>query len=142
MIESIKSRASLSHARVIIVEDQDTAQEVINTYAPEHLALQVASPGEWLAGIDAAGAIFLGHWTAEALGDYATGSNHVLPTYGYARNTSGLGMEAFYTAISVQEVSRDGLNSIGPDAMTFAAVEGLDAHRKAVSIRLDDDQIS
>src|SRR5205814_1636836 len=119
---------SLISCRCILVPDPETAVAVANAYAPEHLLLQVREPRRWLAGIRNAGAVFLGAWSPEPLGDYCTGANHVLPTYGYARSSSGLSVRDFLKVITVQELTRAGLRSLGPTAVTLAGLEGLDGH--------------
>jgi len=129
-------RQALVHGRLIAVESLAQAVEVSNRYAPEHLILQVAAPRDLLDGIDSAGSIFLGQWTPESVGDYCSGSNHVLPTYGYARSYSGVSVASFQKQISVQEVSAAGLRNIGPCTATLAAAEQLEAHRRAVTLRL------
>ena len=133
---AIASQA-LAQSRLIAVESLVQAVEASNRYAPEHLILQVAAPRELLDGIDSAGSIFLGQWTPESVGDYCSGSNHVLPTYGYARSYSGVSVASFQKQISVQEVSADGLRNIGPCTATLAAAEQLVAHRRAVTLRLE-----
>ena len=127
---------ALAQSRLIAVASLAQAVEVSNRYAPEHLILQVIEPRVLLEGIESAGSIFLGEWTPESVGDYCSGSNHVLPTYGYARSYSGVSVASFQKQISVQEVSADGLRSIGPCAATLAAAEQLEAHRRAVTLRL------
>jgi histidinol dehydrogenase len=127
---------SLSACRAIVVADLAAAIEVSNRYAPEHLMLQVQEPRRALEQVTHAGSVFLGAWSAEALGDYCSGTNHVLPTYGYARTFSGLSVRDFVKRISVQEVSAEGLTSLGETAMTLARLEGLDAHANAVARRL------
>ena len=129
-------RQALVHGRLIAVESLAQAVEVSNRYAPEHLILQVAAPRDLLDGIDSAGSIFLGQWTPESVGDYCSGSNHVLPTYGYARSYSGVSVASYQKQISVQEVSAAGLRNIGPCTATLAAAEQLEAHRRAVTLRL------
>jgi histidinol dehydrogenase len=99
--------------------------------------LQVARPRELLAGISTAGSVFLGDLTPESLGDYASGTNHVLPTYGHARAYSGLGVLDFVKRITVQELTPAGLRELGPVAQTLARLESLDAHANAVTVRLD-----
>ena len=128
---------SLSSCRCILVPDLKTAFEVANAYAPEHLLLQVREPRRWLPEMRNAGAVFVGAWSPEPLGDYCTGANHVLPTYGYARSSSGLSVRDFLKVITVQELTRAGLRSLGPTAATLAGLEGLDAHALAVTVRLD-----
>lgn len=131
------ARQALAQSRLIAVESLAQAIEVSNRYAPEHLILQVAQPRAWLDGIDSAGSIFLGQWTPESVGDYCSGSNHVLPTYGYARSYSGVSVASYQKQISVQEVSAEGLQNIGPCTVTLAAAEQLEAHRRAVTLRLE-----
>ena len=130
------AKQALAQSRLIAVESLAQAVEVSNRYAPEHLILQVAAPRELLEGIDSAGSIFLGQWAPESVGDYCSGSNHVLPTYGYARSYSGVSVASFQKQISVQEVSAEGLRNIGPCTATLAAAEQLEAHRRAVTLRL------
>jgi histidinol dehydrogenase len=127
---------SMQSIRLIIVEHLDTAFDIANIYAPEHLLLQIRDARAWLPRVTAAGAVFLGSWSPESMGDYCSGPNHTLPTYGYARAYSGLSLEDFQKRITVQELSRDGLERLGPTAQVLAALEGLDAHAAAVSIRL------
>jgi histidinol dehydrogenase len=128
---------ALAQSRLVRVASLAQAVEVSNRYAPEHLIIQTAEPRALLDGIESAGSIFLGPWTPESVGDYCSGSNHVLPTYGYARSYSGVSVASFVKQISVQEVSADGLRTIGPCTATLAAAEQLEAHRRAVSLRLD-----
>ena len=127
---------SIASSRCIIVPDMETAIAVSNDYAPEHLILQVREPRKWLPQIQNAGSVFLGQWTPEPMGDYCSGTNHVLPTYGYARAYSGLSVIDFVKRMTVQELTPDGLRALGPTAVTLADLEGLDAHASAVSKRL------
>lgn len=127
---------ALEHSSIILVEDIESAIAVSNAYAPEHLILQVAEARRWLPYVEAAGSVFLGPWTPESLGDYCSGTNHVLPTYGFAHRNSGLGVADFMRSMTVQEASPAGLSRIGPTAATLAALEGLDAHGASVSLRL------
>jgi histidinol dehydrogenase len=129
-------RRSIEHARLFVVDTIDTAIEVSNAYAPEHLILQVANAREWLPKVRNAGSVFLGAWTPETIGDYCSGTNHVLPTYGFARAYSGLSLHDFVRRMTVQELTSDGLRELGPTAITLAALEGLDAHANAVRVRL------
>ena len=130
------ARLALAHARFIRVADIAEAIAVSNDYAPEHLILSVREPEQWLASVQNAGTVFMGDWTPESLGDYCTGSNHVLPTGGAARAWSGLSVSSFMKALTVQTASRSGLGTIGPCAARLAEAEGLDAHARAVQIRL------
>ncbi len=128
---------AIAESRVIIVPSIAVAMEVSNRYAPEHLILQVARPRELLLQVQNAGSVFLGAWTPETMGDYCSGTNHVLPTYGHARAYSGLSVLDFVKRITVQELTADGLRNLGPTARTLAQLESLDAHANAVTIRLD-----
>jgi histidinol dehydrogenase len=127
---------SLSRSRIIVVASLDEAITLSNAYAPEHLILQVENPRRWMEMIRAAGSVFLGAWSPEPMGDYCSGTNHVLPTYGYARAYSGLSVADFQRRITVQELTQDGLRDLGPTASTLARLEGLDAHALAVDLRL------
>ncbi len=127
---------SIGESRVLLVPDLDTALDVSNRYAPEHLILQVAEPRAWLGRVQNAGSVFLGAWTPETMGDYCSGTNHVLPTYGHARAYSGLGVEDFVKRVTVQEVTPAGLADLGRTARTLARLESLEAHANAVSVRL------
>jgi len=129
-------RRSIEHARLLVVDTIDTAIDVSNAYAPEHLILQVANARDWLVKVRNAGSVFLGVWTPETMGDYCSGTNHVLPTYGFARAYSGLSLHDFVKRMTVQELTSDGLRELGPTAITLAALEGLDAHANAVRVRL------
>lgn len=129
-------RESINHARLFLVESLQTAFDLSNVYAPEHLIVQVAGAREWLPRIRNAGSVFLGSWTPETMGDYCSGTNHVLPTYGFARAYSGLSLVDFQKRMTVQELSADGLRDLGPTAITIAGLEGLDAHANAVQVRL------
>jgi histidinol dehydrogenase len=127
---------SLRAVRLLVVDTLETAFRIANQYAPEHLLLEIREPRAWLAKVSAAGAVFLGHWSPESMGDYCSGPNHTLPTYGHARSYSGLCLEDFQKRISVQELSPGGLRDLGETAQVLAGLEGLDAHAAAVSIRL------
>ena len=127
---------ALAHARLVQVPDIEAAFDLSNDYAPEHLILALRQPRDWLDRIANAGSVFLGDYAPEALGDYCSGTNHVLPTHGAARAWSGLSVASFQKSITVQEVSRDGLRAIGPDAATLARAEQLAAHERAVTRRL------
>lgn len=127
---------SLASSRCIVVSDLDAAIRVANEYAAEHLILEVAEPRRWLPQIHNAGSIFLGTWSPEPMGDYCSGTNHVLPTYGYARAYSGLSVLDFVKGVTVQELTPAGLRALGPTAVALAEMEGLDAHANAVTRRL------
>ena len=128
---------SLAQGRLIKVESLQQAIEVSNAYAPEHLIINVVSPRDLVDAIINAGSIFLGAWSPETVGDYCSGTNHVLPTYAATKAWSGLSVASFQKQISVQELSADGLRAIGPCAVILARAEQLDAHAYAVSLRLE-----
>lgn len=130
------ARAALGNSRLIVVEDLETAVEVSNAYAPEHLILQTEAARDLVPAIRNAGSVFVGRWTPESVGDYCSGTNHVLPTYGFARNYDGLGLDQFIRKMTVQELSREGLGNLGDAVVRLAALEGLDAHAAAVTRRL------
>lgn len=127
---------SLASCRAIVVPDLETAFEIANRYAPEHLMLQVRESTRWLSEVHTAGSVFLGPWAAETFGDYCSGTNHVLPTFGAARHSGGLSVRDFVRTMSVQELTPEGLTRLGPTAITLARLEGLDAHANAVARRL------
>lgn len=131
------ARRALEASRLVLVRDIAQAIQVSDAYAPEHLILSVREPRAWLDRIGSAGSIFLGDWTPEALGDYCSGSNHVLPTGGAACAWSGLSVASFQKAITVQEATRVGIANAGPCAATLAHAEGLQAHARAVELRLE-----
>ncbi len=128
---------SIAHSRAIVVDTLDDAISVSNRYAPEHLIVQTESPRTLLDGLRNAGSIFVGPWTPESVGDYCSGTNHVLPTYGYARNYSGLGLDQFMRQMTIQELTKSGLQGLGDAVVTLAGLEGLDAHAAAVTCRLE-----
>ena len=130
------ARKALSASRLIKVDVLDTAFEISNAYAPEHLILALREPRAWLDKVEAAGSVFLGDYTPEALGDYCSGTNHVLPTNGAARAYSGVSVASFQNFVSVQSASRAGIAAIGRDAWVLAKAEGLDAHANAVALRM------
>lgn len=132
------AQQSLQNGSMIIVETLNEAINISNQYAPEHLILNIENPQAYVAQVQNAGAIFLGQWTPETMGDYITGSNHVLPTYGYANRYSGLSVSDFMKIISVQQVSKKGLKLLGDAAMQLATMENLMAHKNAVQVRLDN----
>ena len=131
------ARRALDHARFIEALDLDEAISISNDYAPEHLILAVREPEALLPKVRAAGSVFLGDYAPESLGDYCSGTNHVLPTNGAARGYSGVSVASFQNSISVQAVSPAGLLRIGPCAVTLARAEGLEAHAQAVVRRME-----
>ncbi|MDO6712273.1 histidinol dehydrogenase [Aliiglaciecola sp. 2_MG-2023] len=132
---------AMQHGRYILTSDVNESILVSNQYAPEHLIVQVENARDLLPKLKYAGSIFIGKWSPESAGDYASGTNHVLPTYGYSRNYSSLGLADFMRRYTVQELSYQGLSNIGNAIMDLAEAEGLDAHKRAVSIRLNGDSV-
>lgn len=130
------ARQALDASLLVKVESISQAFEISNRYAPEHLILALREPRSWLDKVEAAGSVFLGDYTPEALGDYCSGTNHVLPTAGAARAYSGVSVASYQNQISVQAASREGIADIGLCALTLARVEGLGAHANAVALRL------
>jgi histidinol dehydrogenase len=128
--------SSVREIRLLIVDSLDAALDLANDYAPEHLLLEVREPRSWLAKVRCAGAVFLGSWSPESMGDYCSGPNHTLPTYGHARAHSGLSVEDFQKRITVQELSPSGLEGLADTARILARLEGLDAHAAAVDVRV------
>jgi histidinol dehydrogenase len=129
-------RSALSKSLMIRVRDLAEAFRVSNRYAPEHLILHTPRPRTWMPKIMHAGSVFLGAWSPEAAGDYASGPNHVLPTYGFARAYGGVTVDSFMKSMTVQRLSRDGLRSLGPVVERLAALEYLQGHKNSISIRL------
>lgn len=128
---------ALQSSRLILVDALVQAFQISNRYAPEHLILALREPRDWLAQVEAAGSVFLGDYTPEALGDYCSGTNHVLPTAGAARAYSGVSVASFQNMISVQSASAQGIAAIGNCARVLARAEGLDAHENAVALRME-----
>lgn len=128
--------AALSHSRYILTADLAQAAAVTNAYAPEHLIVQTAVDDELIAQFNSAASIFVGKWTPESAGDYASGTNHVLPTYGYSKTVSSLSLADFYRRFTVQKLTAQGMRNIGPAIVTLAEAESLDAHANAVRLRL------
>ncbi|AZG73627.1 histidinol dehydrogenase [Shewanella livingstonensis] len=127
---------ALECSRSILVSDMEQAAKVSNLYGPEHLIIQTAAPRDVLKQVRGAGSVFLGAYTPESVGDYASGTNHVLPTYGYSRSVSSLSLADFSRRFTVQELSKQGLQSLGQTVMVLAENELLDAHKNAIAIRL------
>lgn len=133
---AIIAKKAIDHSRFILTTDLDTAAMVSNLYAPEHLIIQTNEDQQLLPKLTNAASIFVGAWTPESAGDYASGTNHVLPTYGYSRTHSSLSLLDFYRRYTVQTISSQGIRAIGPAIMTLASAEGLTAHANAVKVRL------
>lgn len=130
------ARGALSHARILLVDELRTGLAIANRYAPEHLILAGDQASEWVASIQTAGSVFVGHYTPEALGDYISGTNHVLPTGGWAKVYAGLSVSDFMRRMTVQTATEQGLMTLGPKGARLASHEGLDAHRLAIEVRL------
>ena len=128
---------SLENSKLILVKDMDEAIELTNEYAPEHLIIETKDYMELAEKVVNAGSVFLGAYTPESAGDYASGTNHTLPTNGYAKAYSGVSLDSFIRKITFQEINREGIQNIGPAIEVMAANEHLDAHKNAVSVRLN-----
>ncbi len=131
---------ALASSRILLAENILQAFAISNAYAPEHLIINTQTSREDLTRVQNAGSVFLGAWTPESLGDYCSGTNHVLPTHGYASHVSGVGLGDIQKRITVQESSLEGLNEIGWVAQTLANAEGLDAHANAVTVRVSSEE--
>ncbi|MGF1860024.1 histidinol dehydrogenase [Photobacterium profundum] len=131
------ARQALGSSILIVTETITQCISISNHYGPEHLIVQTREPRELVPLLDNAGSIFLGDWSPESVGDYASGTNHVLPTYGYTRTYSSLGLADFSKRMTVQELTADGLKTLAPTVVTMAEAEGLDAHKRAVTIRIE-----
>ena len=129
---------ALAHSRIILLKNQEEVMAFTNRYAPEHLIIQTQNYAELAAQVENAGSVFLGPYTPESAGDYASGTNHTLPTNGYAKAYSGVNLDSFIKKITFQEITREGIQSLGPTIQIMAAGEQLDAHKQAVTIRLTE----
>lgn len=129
---------SLAHSSIVVVEDDAEQLDLVNVYAPEHLIVHRADAEAWAEGVVNAGSVFLGYYTPESAGDYASGTNHTLPTSGYARAYSGVNLDSFTRKITFQHISPEGLRHLGPVIETMASAEQLEAHRQAVAVRLQN----
>ena len=127
---------SLENSKLILVKDMDEAIEMTNEYAPEHLIIETKDYMDLAEKVVNAGSVFLGNYTPESAGDYASGTNHTLPTNGYAKAYSGVSLDSFIRKITFQEINREGIQNIGPAIEVMASNEHLDAHKNAVSVRL------
>lgn len=135
--EEIVDKA-LADSRIVVFSNLEDGIEFANAYAPEHLILSVADPESLASKVTAAGSVFMGHYSPESAGDYASGTNHILPTKGTAVAWSGVGVDTFMHAITFQSLSKEGLSRIGGAIITMAEAEGLKAHAEAVRVRLDE----
>lgn len=127
---------ALKYSRAMLVKTKEEAVQIVNRYAPEHLILAVKSENYFLKNVHHAGSVFIGNFTPESAGDYASGTNHTLPTNGYARAYSGVSLDSFVKKITYQKITREGIMNLGPVIETLAEAEGLNGHKNAVSIRL------
>ncbi len=130
---------SLSHSRLIVMDGRDDMIDFVNAYAPEHLIISMKSPWTVAQEIRAAGSVFIGNYSPESAGDYASGTNHTLPTSAWARAYSGVNLDSFMRKITYQELTREGLGLLAPAITAMAEAEGLDAHALAVSVRTQSD---
>ncbi|MBE6331646.1 MAG: histidinol dehydrogenase [Bacteroidales bacterium] len=130
------TRKSLEHSKVIVLRDQDEVMELVNEYAPEHLILNTRNYATLADKVRNAGSVFLGPFSPESAGDYASGTNHTLPTNGYAKAYNGVNLDSYMRKVTFQELSADGLRSLGPIIEVMAQNEQLDAHKNAVTVRL------
>lgn len=128
---------SLSGSRIVVLADREEMIGFANLYAPEHLIISLREPYDALAGITAAGSVFLGNYTPESAGDYASGTNHTLPTAGWAASLSGVNTESFMRRMTIQEITRAGIEALAPTVICMAQAEGLDAHANAVMVRIE-----
>jgi histidinol dehydrogenase len=127
---------ALENSRVIVIPSLDRQIEFVNTYAAEHLIISMNTPWDVAERITAAGSVFVGNYTPESAGDYASGTNHTLPTSGWARSMSGVNLDSFVRKITYQEISQEGIRNLGSTIVTMARAEGLDAHANAATIRM------
>lgn len=127
---------SLSHSRIIVLPSCEDMTEFANLYASEHLIISMSEPWDVASGITSAGSVFIGNYSPESAGDYASGTNHTLPTGGWARSMSGVNIDSYMRKITFQELTADGLRSLAPVITAMAKAEGLDAHAAAVTVRL------
>jgi histidinol dehydrogenase len=134
---AVIARQALEHSRAFIVRDVEQAMELLNDYAPEHLILSCDGAERLAGSVTNAGSVFLGHYSPESVGDYASGTNHVLPTNGHARAYSGVSLDSFVKKITFQQLTREGLLGIGDTVMRMADAEGLEAHARAVRLRME-----
>ena len=129
---------ALEHSKAIVLSDREELIDWINAYAPEHLILAVDDEDNYIPSIKNAGSVFIGHYTPESVGDYASGTNHTLPTNGFARAYSGVSLDSFIKKITFQKLTKKGIQNIGPIVEELAAAEQLQAHKYAVTVRLDE----
>jgi histidinol dehydrogenase len=127
---------ALDHSRVILFQHLKTAIDFVNEYAPEHLIINVENADQVIEAVTNAGSVFIGNYSPEAVGDYASGTNHTLPTNGFAKAYAGVSLDSFMKHITYQQITQAGIRNIGPVVETMAEAEQLQAHKKAITIRL------
>ena len=128
---------SLSHSYAVVLPSREELVAFAEAYAPEHLIIAVENPSELAGRITTSGSVFVGPWSPESAGDYASGTNHTLPTSGWARSCSGVNLDSFFRKMTLQELSREGLAALAPTIVNMARAEGLDAHARAVTLRIE-----
>ena len=131
------AKKAIENSKLIYVENKEIAIDMINEYGPEHFIICTSDNDFYVNKIENAGSVFIGDYTPESAGDYASGTNHTLPTNGYTKAYSGVNLDSFLKAISFQKISKKGIQNIGNVIEVLAEAEGLDAHKKAVTLRLN-----
>ena len=132
------AKKAIANSKLIYVENDEIALELINEYGPEHFIICVKNEDLYVDGITNAGSVFIGDYTPESAGDYASGTNHTLPTNGFSKAYSGVNLDSFMKSMTFQKISKEGLLNIGETIELMAEAEGLQAHKNAVTIRLED----
>ena len=130
------AQQAIENSKLIYVENELEALEIINEYAPEHLIICSKNEDFFVSNVQNAGSVFIGNYTPESAGDYASGTNHTLPTNGFAKNYSGVSLDSFTKAMTFQKITKVGINNIGKSIEIMAEAEGLQAHKNAVTLRL------
>jgi histidinol dehydrogenase len=128
---------ALAHSYAVVFPTREKLLDFAEAFAPEHLIIAVAEPEELARRVTAAGSVFIGPWSPESAGDYASGTNHTLPTSTWARSCSGVNLDSFLRKMTLQQLSREGLEALAPTIVTMARAEGLSAHERAVTLRME-----
>jgi histidinol dehydrogenase len=131
------AESAISNSKLIYIEDDHEAIELINEYGPEHFIVCMKNEDFYVDNITNAGSVFIGNYTPESAGDYASGTNHTLPTNGYAKQYSGVNLDSFMKSMTFQKISKQGIQNIGKAIELMAEAEGLQAHKNAVTLRLE-----
>ncbi|HSM64027.1 MAG TPA: histidinol dehydrogenase, partial [Gillisia sp.] len=131
------AQSSIANSKLIYLENKELAMEIINEYGPEHFIVCTADDDFYIENITNAGSVFIGNYTPESAGDYASGTNHTLPTNGFAKQYSGVNLDSFMKSMTFQKISEEGIKNIGPAIEIMAEAEGLQAHKNAVTLRLN-----